>query len=103
MRVTHIIETHVQADHVSGARRLAAATGAPVFFHEAAGVRFPHVGVADGEEHEMGNVRMTFLHTPVHTPDGLSIVVTDRTLRPEPWCFLTAATRFAGRLRVPSL
>src|SRR5207253_8588775 len=79
MRVTHIIENHIQADHVSGARRLAAATGAPVFFHESADVHFPHVSVTDGEEHEMGNVRMTFLHTPGHTPDGVSIVVTDRT------------------------
>ena len=53
MRITHIIETHVQADHVSGARRLAAATGAPVLFHESADVHFPHVSVVDGEEHEI--------------------------------------------------
>ena len=41
MRITHIFETHVQADHISGARRLAAATRAPVLFHESADVRFP--------------------------------------------------------------
>ncbi|MGH2670532.1 MAG: MBL fold metallo-hydrolase, partial [bacterium] len=50
MRITHIFETHVQADNLSGARRLAAATGAPVFYHESADVRFPHVDMEDGEE-----------------------------------------------------
>jgi len=103
MRVSHIIETHVQADHVSGARRLAAVTGAPILVHEEAPVTFPHVGVADGEEHEMGNVRMTFLHTPGHTPDGLSIVVTDRSRAPEPWFVLTGDTLFSGGVGRPDL
>ena len=103
MRVTHIIETHVQADHVSGARRLAAATGAAILMHESAPVDFPHVPVADEEEHEMGNVRMTFLHTPGHTPDGLSIVVTDRSRAPEPWFVLTGDTLFAGGVGRPDL
>ena len=103
MRITHVVETHVQADHVSGARRLAAATGAPILFHESSGVRFPHVPVADGEEHEMGNVRMTFLHTPGHTPDSLCILVTDRTRGPEPWFVLTGDTIFAGGVGRPDL
>ena len=103
MRVTHVIETHVQADHVSGARRLAAAARAPVLFHESADVHFPHVDVADGEEHEMGNVRMTFLHTPGHTPDSLSILVTDRTRGPDPWFVLTGDTLFAGGVGRPDL
>lgn len=103
MRVTHIVETHVQADHLSGARRLAAATGAPILVHEAAPVEFPHVGVADGEEHEMGNVRMTFLHTPGHTPEGMSIVVTDLSRAPEPWFVLTGDTLFSGGVGRPDL
>jgi len=56
MRITHILETHVQADHVSGARELAATTGAPILLHEAAGARFPYVPLVDGDEHEAGNV-----------------------------------------------
>jgi hydroxyacylglutathione hydrolase len=103
MRITHIIETHVQADHISGARRLAAATRAPVLFHEAAPVNFPHVGVTDGEEHELGNVRLTMWHTPGHTPDGLSILVTDRTRGPEPWFVLTGDTLFSGGVGRPDL
>jgi hydroxyacylglutathione hydrolase len=103
MRVSHIIETHVQADHLSGARRLAAATGAPILMHEAAAVDFPHVEVADGEEHEMGNVRMTFLHTPGHTPDGVSIVVTDKSRAAEPWFVVTGDTLFSGGVGRPDL
>src|SRR3989449_7804432 len=103
MRITHVLETHVQADHVSGARRLGAATGAPVLFHEAAEVAFPHVEVADGEEHELGNVRLTILHTPGHTPDGISLLVTDRTRAPEPWFVLTGDTLFSGGVGRPDL
>jgi hydroxyacylglutathione hydrolase len=103
MRITHIIETHVQADHVSGARRLAEVTRAPVLFHEAAPVTFRHVGVADREEHELGNVCLTMWHTPGHTPDGLSILVTDRTRGPEPWFVLTGDTLFSGGVGRPDL
>ncbi len=103
MRITHIFETHVQADHLSGARRLAAATGAPVLYHESADVRFPHVDVHDGEEHELGNVRLTIFHTPGHTPDSVSILVTDRTRGPEPWFVLTGDTLFSGGVGRPDL
>jgi hydroxyacylglutathione hydrolase len=103
MRITHIFETHVQADHVSGARRLAAATRAPVLFHESAHVCFPHVDMEDGEEHDMGNVRMTVLHTPGHTPDSISILVTDRSRAREPWFVLTGDTLFSGGVGRPDL
>ncbi|HBH01284.1 MAG TPA: MBL fold metallo-hydrolase [Candidatus Rokubacteria bacterium] len=103
MRITHIFETHVQADHVSGARRLAAATGAPILFHESAPVRFPYAALEDGEEHELGNVRVTVLHTPGHTPDSISLVVTDRTRAQEPWFVLTGDTLFSGGVGRPDL
>ena len=103
LRITHIFETHVQADHLSGARRLAAVTGAPVFFHESAPVAFPHATVADGEEHELGNVKLGILHTPGHTTDSISIVVTDRTRAPEPWFVLTGDTLFSGGVGRPDL
>jgi glyoxylase-like metal-dependent hydrolase (beta-lactamase superfamily II) len=59
--------------------------------------------VADGEEHELGNVRLTMWHTPGHTPDGLSILVTDRTRGPEPWFVLTGDTLFSGGVGRPDL
>jgi glyoxylase-like metal-dependent hydrolase (beta-lactamase superfamily II) len=103
MRITHIFETHVQADHLSGARRLAALTGAPVFLHHSAPAVFPHLDVADGEEYELGNVRVRVLHTPGHTPDSTSLLVTDRTRAPEPWFVLTGDTLFSGGVGRPDL
>src|SRR5262245_19606433 len=103
MRIARIYETHVQADHVSGARRLAALTGAPVFFHQPAPVAFPHVDVTDGERHDLGNVGVTVLHTPGHTPDSTSLLVTDRTRGPEPWFVITGDTLFSGGVGRPDL
>jgi glyoxylase-like metal-dependent hydrolase (beta-lactamase superfamily II) len=66
-------------------------------------VEFPHVSVADGEEHDLGNVRLSILHTPGHTPDGVSILVTDKTRAPEPWFVLTGDTLFSGGVGRPDL
>jgi glyoxylase-like metal-dependent hydrolase (beta-lactamase superfamily II) len=103
MRITHIFETHVQADHLSGAHRLSEATGAPVCYHAAAPVTFPHVSLDDGETHDMGNVGVEVLHTPGHTPDSMSLLVTDRTRAPEPWFVLTGDTLFSGGVGRPDL
>ena len=103
MRITHIFETHVQADHISGARRLATVTGAPILYHRSADVRFPHVAIEDGEEHELGNVRVNVLHTPGHTPDSICLLVTDRTRAQEPWFVLTGDTLFSGGVGRPDL
>src|SRR5262245_51244022 len=103
MRITHIFETHVQADHLSGARRLAAVAKAPILMHASAAVEFPHVDLVDDEEHELGNVRLLVLHTPGHTPESISILVTDRTRAPEPWFVLTGDTLFSGGVGRPDL
>jgi glyoxylase-like metal-dependent hydrolase (beta-lactamase superfamily II) len=103
MRITHIYETHVQADHLSGARRLSDATGAPVIFHKSAPVEFPHLDVEDGERHDLGNVVLSILHTPGHTPDSVSILVTDKTRASEPWFVLTGDTLFSGGVGRPDL
>lgn len=101
--ITHVFETHVQADHLSGARRLAEATGAPVFYHRAAPVLFPHAALDDGEAHDLGNVRVEVIHTPGHTPDSVCLLVTDRTRAPEPWFVLTGDTLFSGGVGRPDL
>ena len=103
MRITHIVETHVQADHLSGARQLGAATGASILLHEAANAQFPFVPLVDGEEHEAGNVRFTVLHTPGHTPESVCLVVTDRSRATEPWFVLTGDTLFSGGVGRPDL
>jgi hydroxyacylglutathione hydrolase len=103
MRITHIFETHVQADHRSGARRLSEATGAPVFYHAAAPVTFRHDSLDDGEKHDLGNVGIEVVHTPGHTPDSVSLLVTDRTRAAEPWFVLTGDTLFSGGVGRPDL
>jgi hydroxyacylglutathione hydrolase len=103
MRITHIFETHLQADHLSGAQRLARVTNAPVLAHASAPVEYPHVDLDDDEEHELGNVRVRVLHTPGHTPDSVSLLVTDRTRGHEPWFVLTGDTLFAGGVGRPDL
>jgi hydroxyacylglutathione hydrolase len=103
MRITHIFETHVQADHLSGAHRLSQATGATVVFHKSAPVEFPHLTVEDGERLDLGNVSLSILHTPGHTPDSVSILVTDKTRASEPWFVLTGDTLFSGGVGRPDL
>src|SRR5499426_2817463 len=103
MKITHIFETHVQADHLSGARRLSDATGAPVTYHKSAPDELPHLTVEYGERLDLGNVTLSILHTPGHTPDSMSILVTDKTRASEPWFVLTGDTLFSGGVGRPDL
>jgi hydroxyacylglutathione hydrolase len=103
MRITHVFETHVQADHLSGARRLSEVTGAPVIYHAAAPVAFDHADTEDDDRYDLGNVKIRVLHTPGHTPDSVSLLVTDLTRSEEPWFVLTGDTLFAGGVGRPDL
>jgi glyoxylase-like metal-dependent hydrolase (beta-lactamase superfamily II) len=98
-----VIDTHVQADHRSGGRALAARTGADYCLHESADVAFPFTPLADGQELACGNVVIQVLHTPGHTPESLCLVVIDRTRGPEPWFVLTGDTLFVGTVGRPDL
>jgi glyoxylase-like metal-dependent hydrolase (beta-lactamase superfamily II) len=102
-KITQVIDTHIQADHESGGRALAARTGAAYGLHESADVAFPFTPLADGQELVCGNVITRVLHTPGHTPESLSLIVTDRTRGPEPWFVLTGDTLFVGTVGRPDL
>ncbi len=103
MRITHIFETHAQADHISGAKKLSDATGAPVHYHESAETAFPVTKVKDGDVIALGNIRLRILHTPGHTSDSVSIAVTDTARGDEPWLVLTGDTLFVGDTGRPDL
>lgn len=103
MRITHILETHAQADHISGAKRLSEATGAPVHFHESARTGFPVSKMKDGDEIGVGNIILRIIHTPGHTSDSVSIAVVDTTRGDEPWLLLTGDTLFVGDTGRPDL
>src|SRR3954466_6931458 len=77
MKVTHIIETHLHADHVSGNTDLAAQTGAAIYLHASSGVAFPHQALKAGDVIVVGNVRLHARHTPGHTPESITLLVTD--------------------------
>ncbi|MEG6550390.1 MBL fold metallo-hydrolase [Desulfocurvibacter africanus] len=103
MRITHVIETHVHADHVSGNRDLREATGADIYFHESAPVKFEHKALREGDIIEIGAARMEVLHTPGHTPNSISLLVTDKQRSAEPGMLLTGDLLFVGDIGRPDL
>ena len=74
LTIKHIIETHLHADFVSGHVELAKRTGATITLGGATPVDFPHRSVGEGDEIVLGDVRLRFLETPGHTPEGVSIL-----------------------------
>jgi glyoxylase-like metal-dependent hydrolase (beta-lactamase superfamily II) len=96
MDIRYVIDTHLHADHISGARLLAEKTGAKYILHRSADVRFPFEPVEDGDEIAAGNTILKILHTPGHTPEHISILVTDRARGEEPWFVLTGHTLMVG-------
>jgi glyoxylase-like metal-dependent hydrolase (beta-lactamase superfamily II) len=98
MRVLYVIDTHLHADHVSAGRALAKAAGAQYVLFADANVSFPFRKVRDGDVLGLGNVTAEVLHTPGHTPEHISLVVTDHTRSEEPWFVLTGHTLMVGDL-----
>lgn len=103
LRITHILETHLHADHVSGNSELAARTGAEIIVHAAAQAAFPHRAVQHGDELTLGNVTLRVRHTPGHTPESITLLVIDQTRSPQPWMALTGDTLFVGDAGRPDL
>ena len=101
MEIKYVIDTHVQADHVSGGRRLAQLTGADYCLHGAAEVTFAFMQLTDDQNLDLGNVSIRVLHTPGHTPESICLLVTDKTRGPEPWFVLTGDTLFVGAIGRP--
>jgi hydroxyacylglutathione hydrolase len=103
MRIIHVIDTHVHADHRSGGPALAERVGAPYCLHASANVALPFEPLMDGQEIDLGNTRAKVLHTPGHTPESISLVVTDLRRGTDPWFVLTGDTLFVGAVGRPDL
>jgi len=103
LSITHIIETHLHADHVSGNTDLAARTGADIYLHEASGAEFAHKTVAEDDVITLGNIRLKVVHTPGHTPESITLLISDTTRAEEPWLALTGDTLFVGDIGRPDL
>ena len=107
LRIVAVTETHVHADYLSGTRELAAATGAQVYVSGEGGedwqYGFDGVRLHDGESVRLGNVTVTALHTPGHTPEHLSYLLTDGAVTDEPGYLLSGDFVFSGDLGRPDL
>jgi hydroxyacylglutathione hydrolase len=103
LTITHVLETHIHADFVSGSRELAARTGTArvrVSVEGGAHYGFAHEPLQDGSRVELGTVILTAIHTPGHTPEHLSYLATDRG---NPWGFFSGDFLFADSVGRPDL
>ncbi len=103
MQITHVINTHLHADHVSGDQELRLATGADIYIHESAPVTYRHKDLKEGDVLEIGAARLEVLHTPGHTPNSISLLVTDLVRSKEPELLLTGDLLFVGDIGRPDL
>ena len=111
LRISHVTETHIHADFVSGARDLAQRTGATLLlsdegdanwkyaYAKAAGARL----VKDGDEFMVGNVTVRIVHTPGHTPEHICFLITDTAAADEPIAIATGDFVFVGDVGRPDL
>jgi glyoxylase-like metal-dependent hydrolase (beta-lactamase superfamily II) len=101
--IVAVIETHIQADHVSGLPGLVESTGATAYMPEGSGAEFEHRPLADGELVELGNTVIEAVATPGHAPAHHSYLVTDHRRCDQPWFVLTGDSLLVGDIGRPDL
>jgi glyoxylase-like metal-dependent hydrolase (beta-lactamase superfamily II) len=101
--ISLVIDSHSHADHVSGARRLAAATGATLLVPRRTDCTYDARRLEDGERLRMGEVELEVVHVPGHRPEQINLLVRDLDRGPDPWLMLTADFLLVGDLARPDL
>jgi hydroxyacylglutathione hydrolase len=104
--ITHVFETHIHADLVSGSRELADRTGsAKVFASSEGGAEygFEREAVRDGDQFQFGSLILTARHTPGHTPEHMSYVAADDEHSDAPWGVFTGDSLFVNSAGRPDL
>src|SRR5262249_10413499 len=99
--VRYVIDTHIHADHVSGARALAEATGAQLCMGEGSDVLFPYRALRDGDELPLGNVSLRVMQTPGHRPESVTLLVVNTARAEEPSMAITGDTLLVGDVGRP--
>lgn len=101
LELRFVIDTHVHADHVSGARALTKKYGAALCLYETAKVSYPFTPLHHGEELELGQLRLRIIHTPGHRPELISILIVNPSRSPEPSMVLTGDSLLVGDVGRP--
>lgn len=96
LRVTHVLETHLHNDYVSGARELSALTGAEHVIGAGAPVRYEVHAAREGDVFDVGSLRLSALETPGHTPEHVAYAVADRSRAEEPVLLFTGGSLLVG-------
>ena len=107
LQITHVAETHIHADFLSGSRELVELTGAKLFLSDEGGAdwqyEFPHIGLRHGDIIRVGNLSFESIHTPGHTPESLSFLLTDHPATDLPVMLFTGDFLFVGDVGRPDL
>ncbi|PJF46306.1 MAG: MBL fold metallo-hydrolase, partial [Candidatus Thermofonsia Clade 3 bacterium] len=111
LRITHVTETHIHADFVSGSRELAAVTGATIYLSDMGDANWKYafadepnvILVREGDSWMVGNIKVEVLHTPGHTPEHISFMITDTAGADKPMGVFTGDFLFVGDVGRPDL
>jgi hydroxyacylglutathione hydrolase len=107
LKITHIAETHIHADFLSGSRELAKATGAEIYLSDEGGedwqYHFPHFGLKDKDTFKVGNLKFEVMHSPGHTPEHISFILIDTAASNHPVMIFSGDFVFVGDVGRPDL
>jgi hydroxyacylglutathione hydrolase len=107
LKINHVAETHIHADFLSGSLELAHATGAKIYLSDEGGneweYQFDHIGLSNGDKIIVGNIQFEVVHTPGHTPEHISFILTDLPASSEPSMIFTGDFVFVGDIGRPDL
>ena len=103
LKITHILETHLHADFVSGHLELAEKTGAKMYVPKSGRCEFEHVALSEGDRFEIEDMELIALETPGHTPEHIVYVVIDHSRGEDPAALFSGDTLFVGDVGRPDL
>ena len=103
LKITHVLETHLHADFVSGHLDLADKTGAKIYAPKSGKCEFDHAALSEGDRFEIEDMELLVLETPGHTPEHVVYVVIDHSRGEEPAALFSGDTLFVGDVGRPDL
>ena len=103
LRITDVFDTHLHADHITGSQEFASQTGATIHVHPAVGAEYPHEPVREGQRFRFGAAEIEIIETPGHTPNSVTLAVTDHARSGDVQALLTGDLLFVGDIGRPDL